>query len=76
MLKTGEVRYRKHCSLFSFSHVDKKQILKEILSLDSAKASQDVGIPTKIIKDNADIFSDFLLSGLNNSVATSLLYRA
>ena len=43
-----------------------------ILSLDSTKVSQDTGIPTKIIKDNADIFSDFLLSGFNNSITTSI----
>ena len=57
---------------FSFSHLDKEQILKEILSLHSAKASLDVDIPTKTIKDDADIFSDFLLSGFNNSITTSI----
>ena len=50
----------KQCSLFSFLHVDNEQILKEILSLDFTKASQGTDIPTKIIKDNAGIFSDFL----------------
>ena len=55
---------------FSFSHLDKEEISKEILSLDLTKVSQDTDIPTKIIKDNADIFSDFLLSGFNNSITT------
>ena len=55
------------CSFFSFSHVDKEQILKETVNLYSTKASQDTDIPTKIIKDNADIFSDF-----HNSVTTSI----
>ena len=72
ILKIREVCNRKQCSLLSFSHADKDQILKEILSIDSAKISQDTGIPTKIIKDNADIFSDFLLSGFNNSVTASI----
>ena len=72
ILKIGGVYNRKQCSLFSFSHVDKDQILKEILSLDSAKASQDTDIATKIIKDNGDIFSEFLLSGFNNSITTSI----
>ena len=44
---------------FLFAHVDKEEILKENLSLDSPKASQDTDISTKIIKENADIFSDF-----------------
>ena len=41
------------------------------LSLDSTKVSQDSDIPRKIIKDNVDIFSDFLLLGFNNSITTS-----
>ena len=72
ILKIGEVCNRKQCSLFSFSHVDKEQILKGLLSVDSAKASQDTDISSKVIKDNADIFSDFLLSGFNSSVTTSI----
>ena len=68
----GEVCNRKQCSLFSFSHVGKKQILKEILNLDLTKTSQDTDIPTKSIQDNADIFSDFLLSGFNKSIPTSI----
>ena len=60
-------RQQETVSLFIFSHVDKYQYLKEILSLDSPKASKDTDIPTKIIKDNADIFSDFLLPD-NNSI--------
>ena len=68
ILKIGELCNRKQCSLFSFSHVDKEEILKEILSLDSTKVSHS-HIPTKITKD---IFSDFLLSGFNNLIATSI----
>ena len=68
ILKIGEVCNRKQCFLFSFSHVDKE----EILSLYSTNVSQYTEIPTKIIKDNADIFSDFLLSGFNNSITTSI----
>ena len=54
---------------FSFSHVDKEHILKEILSVDSAK-DIPAYIFTKIIKHNADIFSDFLLSGFKNSITS------
>ena len=42
------------------------------LSLHSTKVSQDSDIPRKIIKDNVDIFSDFLLLGFNNSITTSV----
>ena len=72
ILKIGEVCKRKQCSLFSFLHVDKEEILKEILSLNSSKVIQDTDVPTKIPKDNADIFSDFFLLGFNNSITTSI----
>ena len=72
ILKLGEACNRKQCSLCSFSDVDKEEILKRNLSLDLAKVSQDTDTPTKTIKDNGDIFSDFLLSGFNNSIATSI----
>ena len=72
ILRIGELCNKKQCSLSSFSNVDKEEILKEILILQSAKVSQDTDIPKKIIKDNADIFSDFLLSRFNNSITTSI----
>ena len=71
ILKIGEVCNSKQWSVFFFSH-DKEQILKEILNLDSATASQGTDGFTKIIKDNANIFSDFILSGFNNSITTSI----
>ena len=62
------VKYRNHpniltigevCKInpqFSFRCVDKDEILKEILNLDASKACQDSDIPSRIIKENADIF--------------------
>ena len=48
--------------------VSKKDIEKEILNLNVAKAFQDSDIPTKIIKNNLDIFSDILSMELNKSL--------
>ena len=48
--------------------VSKKDIEKEILNLNVAKASQDSDIPTKIIKKNSDIFSDILFKEFNKSL--------
>ena len=62
------VKYRAHPSIiaikenctsksnFNFSFVEKVDILKEIKMLQSNKATQNTDIPTKLIKDNADIF--------------------
>ena len=52
---------------FSLKTVSKKDIEKEILNLNVAKASQDSDIPTKIIKKNPDIFS-ILFKEFNKSL--------
>ena len=41
------------------------------MNLDTTKACQDTDIPTKILKENADIFSDFLIAYYNASVVKS-----
>ena len=54
--------------LFSFAQATGDEILKEILSLDKTKTTD---IPTKILKETADIFSDFLFTYYNASVVKS-----
>ena len=86
------VRYRNHPSIvaikkfcnskshFSFKNVQKEEILKELNNLNINKATQNTDVPTKIIKENSDIFGDFIFSNLNCCINTSsyssLLKRA
>ena len=73
ILTIGEVcnkRKKKHAG-FSFSKVAKDEIFREILNLDVSKACEDTDIPSKIIKENADIFANFLHSSFNTSVTNS-----
>ena len=61
ILTIGEVckeRKKKHAA-FSFSKEAKEEIFRDILNLDVSKACQDTDIPSKIIKENADIFASF-----------------
>ena len=51
---------------FSFSKVAKSDVRIEIINLNSAKVSQDSNIPTKLIKQNINIFSDVLHSPFNS----------
>lgn len=37
-------------------------MLLEICNLNQSKASQDTDVPTKVIKINTDIFTDFICS--------------
>ena len=46
----------------------KKEIFQEIVSLDASKASQDIDVPTKIIKENTNIFTDFVHPSINTFI--------
>ena len=61
--------YKSH---FSFKNVQKEEILKEISNSNISKATQYADISNKIIKENSDIFGDFIFSNINCSINTSL----
>ena len=52
---------------FRFQEIQATEIKKVLKNLDCSKASQDSDIPTKIIKDNVDIFVPVLLTEFNES---------
>ena len=58
---------------FAFEEMDLASIEKEIHNLKINIASQSSDIPTKIIKENVDIFAEFLWKGINspNKFSTS-----
>ena len=59
---TAIERVPKSKDLFNFSNVEKKEIFQEIVCLDASKAFQDTDVPTKIIKENVNIFTDLYSS--------------
>ena len=59
-------------SALSFRHVSLDEITKEIKRFDAKKAGQYTDIPTKVIKNNSDIFADFFFLNLNNCIASTL----
>ena len=56
---------------FSFHEVNNEKIAKEIRSLNKNKASQKSDIPIRIIKENADIFAEFLCETVNSAIKSS-----
>ena len=74
------LKYRKNTSIlaikrriksgpvFTFNHIMEEEVLKEIKNLDAWKASQEDDLPTKIIKENSDIFSSFIYQSFNNMI--------
>ena len=73
------IKYRSHPSIkaikeqcntnlyFSLSQLGHDEIMKELNNLDTNKAIQNTDIPTKLIKENSDIFAIFIFENLNNS---------
>ena len=45
---------------FSFDLISPDTILKKIVSLDTSKSTHRNDVPTKIVKANADLFSNFV----------------
>ena len=65
------LKYDKHSSVtairnlnisshFKFSFVRVDEVLKKIKKLNPRKAAQTTNVRTKILKDNADIFEDYV----------------
>ena len=54
--------------MFTFNHITKEDVIKKIKNLDASKASQEDDIPTKMIKENSDIFSNFIYQSFNNMI--------
>ena len=54
---------------FYFDQITYEDIQKEIKKLDCTKAFQDTDIPSNIIKENADIFENFLYFSYNKAVS-------
>ena len=58
---------------FSLDLVSTDTIFKEMVSLDTKKATHSNDVPTKIVKENDDLFSIFLSNAFNESVISCKL---
>ena len=63
VLKIKEARNSSGCFPFPI-----EDICKEIRALDASEATQSDDIPTKIIKNNSDIFCRFFQANFNNAI--------
>ena len=46
--------------------------MKKVKTLDSAKASQQSDIPTKIVKQNSDYFAEYFYKNINQCISKSI----
>ena len=70
------IKERNINKVFKFQSISRSDIKKEILSLDSSKASQESDIPTKIIKQNVDIFTEQLFHEFEKSLFEKFEYTS
>ena len=47
-------------------------VLKKVKSLDTAKASQQSDIPTKILKQHSDYFAEYFYKNINQCISKSI----
>ena len=83
-LMKANMKYRFHLSIvaieknrnlglsFSFSQVKHNETKKEINNLKTNKTMQSTNILTKLIKENFDIFGDFIFGNYNHYVSYSI----
>ena len=74
ILAIGEVYNKNRRLPSSFSKIQRDKILSDILKLENSKACQTTDIPTKIVKENADIFASVLVSNFNDSIENPIFH--
>ena len=62
------IKNLKNTSMFSFSNVSVADVKKKIRKLDPRKATQNTDIPVRILKQNSDIFGNYICDFFNECV--------
>ena len=73
------MKYRSHPSIvvsknlnkgsrFDFCRVSVQDVVKEIKKLNTRKATQYTNLPVKILKENSDIFGNYIFDFFNSCV--------
>ena len=64
-------RVSQRFSSFYFLPVDKNTVIKEIRKLKSSKPVQDTDIHVKILKENAEVFAEYIYLQYNEAISSS-----
>ena len=66
------IKNKKKRSNFSFGPVTYDDVLKIVNKLDTAKASQQSDIPTKILEQNSDYCAEYFYENINQCISKSI----
>ena len=61
--------------MFGFSNVSVADVQKEIRKLDPRKVTQDTDISTRILKQNSDIFDNYISDLFNEYVKRKMFFH-
>ena len=65
------IRNANNNSHFHFNEVSVEEVYKEIRKLSPRKSAQSTDIPIRVLKENADIFADYICGFFNESTKKS-----
>ena len=65
------IRNANNNSHFHFNEVSVEEVYKEIRKLSPRKSAQSTDIPIRVLKENADIFADYICGFFNESIKKS-----
>ena len=65
------IRNASNNSHFHFNEVSVEEVYKEIRKLSPCKSAQSADIPIGVLKENADIFADYICGFFNESIKKS-----
>ena len=65
------IRNANNNSHFHFNEVSVEEVYKEIRKLSSRKSVQSIDIPIRVLKENANIFADYICGFFNESIKKS-----
>ena len=65
------IRNANNNSHFHFNEVSAEEVYKEIRKSSPCKSAQSTDIPIRVLKENADIFADYICGFFNESIKKS-----
>ena len=65
------IRNANNNSHFHFNEVSVEEVYKKIRKLIPRKSAQSTDIPIRVLKENADIFADYICGFFNESIKKS-----
>ena len=65
------IRNANNNSHFHFNEVSVEEVYKELRKLGPRKSAQSTDIPIRVLKENADIFADYICGFFNESIKKS-----